>query len=88
MTYRIYAMRDAKVGFMSPILDRSDASAIRSFVAAADGNKVEEQNPTDFSLWFLGTFDSDTGELNPIEPSNVAELSAHIFNSKGVAFRG
>lgn len=64
MIYGVYAMRDAKTGFMSPTVDANDETAIRSFrhaVAASDG--ILRTYAQDFSIYRLGSFDTDSGAL-------------------------
>lgn len=69
MIYPIFCMKDELVGFMTPTLDQNEASALRNFrhaIASTDG--VLHTHPDNFSLWFLGTFNNETGELLPDSP--------------------
>lgn len=70
MIYGVYAIYDIASGvFTSPTIDISDASAIRSFQQAiSNAGSVLNFKPQDFSLYQIGTFDVETGELSPMSP--------------------
>lgn len=70
MKYKIYAIKDTKIGFMTPIYYPNDAVALRDVTNAANSkekNAVSE-NIEDKELWKLGEFDDQSGEItNDIE---------------------
>lgn len=69
MLYGLYAMRDVKTGFMTPVMDQSDDSAIRNFchtIAKSDG--ILSSFAQDFSLFHIADYDSDTGSVVPLVP--------------------
>lgn len=70
MTYGVYAIYDSAAHvFTAPTIDISDASAVRSFQQAiANSGSVMNFKPDDFSLYQVGTFDVETGELEPFTP--------------------
>lgn len=70
MIYGVYAIYDSAAHvFTAPTIDISDASAVRSFQQAiANSGSVMNFKPDDFSLYQVGTFDVETGELEPITP--------------------
>lgn len=70
MIYGVYAIYDcASHVFTAPTIDISDASALRSFQQAiANSGSVMNFMPDDFSLYKVGTFDVETGELVPSTP--------------------
>lgn len=70
MTYGVYSIFDSAAGvFTAPTIDISDASAVRSFQQAiANSGSVMNFKPDDFSLYQVGTFDVETGELEPFTP--------------------
>lgn len=77
MMYGIYSIRDVKTGFMSPTIDVNDDSAARNFfhaVSTSDG--ILFTYASDFALYKLGNFDSDSGAITeaPV-PVLVAEGS-------------
>ena len=63
--YKLYSIKDTKVGFMNPFVSNNDGVAIRTFTNGA--NEPEKNaintNPEDKELWCLGEFDDQTGEL-------------------------
>lgn len=70
MIYGVYAIYDSAAHvFTAPTIDISDASAVRSFQQAiANSGSVMNFKPDDFSLYQVGTFDVETGELEPLTP--------------------
>lgn len=81
MIYGVYAIYDSAAHvFTAPTIDISDASAVRSFQQAiANSGSVMNFKPDDFSLYQVGTFDVETGELEPFTPP-----SRLIVGSDGV----
>lgn len=72
MKKRVYVVRDRLVGFLSPIVDENDNTAMRNFERAM----LTEQKDTprmieDFSLYFIGTFDTADGRFESIIPELV-----------------
>lgn len=73
MKYPIYCYRDVKVGFLPPQCDQNDATAIRGFSFAINGNDgIMNYSPKDFDLYRIGEFDSDTGMIVSENPVVVA----------------
>lgn len=69
MIYGIFSIRDVKTGFMSPTVDVNDDSAARNFyhaVTTSDG--ILFTYASDFTLYRLADFDSDTGVITPQVP--------------------
>lgn len=77
MIYGLYAMRDVKVGFMQPSIEVNDMAAIRNFqhaVTHSDG--LLSSFAKDFSLYKIGTYDSDSAAVAPLTPiAHLAEAS-------------
>lgn len=68
MVYNVYSIRDSKTGFMSPLVDVNHEAATRNFhhsVLASDS--VLRSFASDFSLYQIGTFDSDSGRITPLD---------------------
>lgn len=66
MILGIYAMRDHKSGFLTPTLDSDDKIAIRNFqlaFKAARNDSLFANFPEDYSLYRLGSYDTDSGEI-------------------------
>lgn len=70
MIYGVYAIYDSAAHvFTAPTIDISDASAVRSFKQAiANSGSVMNFKPDDFSLYQVGSFDVETGEIEPFTP--------------------
>lgn len=67
MTFGVYCMRDVKTGFMTPSFDLNDQVAIRNFShAVVNADNVLSSFAKDFSLYTIGTFDSDTGLITSL----------------------
>lgn len=66
MKYPVYSYRDQKVGFGQPIVDQSDAAAIRGFSFAMNNkNGIMNFSPKDFDLYKIGEFDTIKGVFIP-----------------------
>ena len=69
MTYGIYAVRDVKTGFLSPTLDVNGDSAIRNFEHAVHrADSLFYTHASDYSLYRIGDYDTDTGTIIPAVP--------------------
>lgn len=69
MIYGIYSMRDVKTGFLPCNVDVNDESAIRNFEFAFKHNdSLFATFPSDYSLYKLGEYDTDSGEINACYP--------------------
>ena len=70
---KIYAVRDAQLGFMSLFTASNDAVATRTFASAVnDKNTVMYDSPIDFGLYRLGEFNEDDGIVSSELPVIVA----------------
>lgn len=66
MKCSMYCLKDCKAGFKQPYIDVNNALAIRHVGnALQDKNQEFSLNPEDFELWKVGSFDTDTGILEP-----------------------
>lgn len=65
MKFKIYSIKDTKVGFMQPFYQANQAVAIRAFNNAVNAKEINNinQNADDMELWELGEFDDQTGEI-------------------------
>lgn len=79
MIYPVYAIRDAKVGFMSPTVDQNDASAARNFEhAVMNSASLMNSHPGDYALYRIGSFDTESGVIEK------EELPVHICDASSV----
>ena len=64
---RLYSLLDKAIGtYMNPLVFTTDGEAIRWFTAIVNNNQEGNaiyHHPEDYSLWFLGTLDDTSGEL-------------------------
>lgn len=77
MIYGIYAIKDAKTTFMPANVDYNDASAVRNFEhAVRQPDSLLRSHPADYSLWRVGQYDNEDGEITPEwPPVQVADAS-------------
>ena len=71
---RIYAGFDSKAAaFLQPFFAKNDAVAIRFFQAACgDPEHFFCRNPEDYTLWRIGEWSEDSGELVGTVPMQIA----------------
>lgn len=63
MTIDLYAIKDELNGFTSPIPFTKEEMAKRYLKDQVLTNPTIQNTPEDFSIWKLGQFDTETGEL-------------------------
>lgn len=82
MEYPIYAIRDSKVGFMTPTVDQNDASAARNFEhAVMNSASLMNSHPGDYELYRIGTYETDSGEIHPEMPVHIASAFDVVVRS-------
>ena len=69
MIYKVYAIYDrALEAYTSPMFFRANGEALRAFMdEAARADSKINVHPEDFAIWFVGTWNEDTGELLGLE---------------------
>ena len=74
MKYPLYSYKDEKVGFMPPVCESSDVTAVRRFTYDINtGNDFMGQFPDDYKLYKVGEFDTDKGKINTIVPELIVD---------------
>lgn len=68
MTFNLYAVRDVKSTYMSPVVGSNDAQAMRSFRAGMKSVPEYEVSPGDFELYRIGEFNNESGLISPTIP--------------------
>lgn len=63
MKYGVYCIRDLKSGWLSPTVDINDQVAIRNFAYAIQHNDMFSDFCNDYSLYQIGVFDTETGDI-------------------------
>lgn len=82
MILKVFTVRDAKVeAYMQPFFARAKGEALRSFMdTVSKPDHQFSEHPEDFSLYYLGEYDENTGALLPLtEP----ELMGKAIDLKG-----
>lgn len=86
MKYGLYAMRDQKAGFLQPTVELNDEIAIRNFKLAVTRSKdsLFFTEPQDFSLYRIGSYETDTGVLSfsKTEPVVIALATEFALKDK------
>lgn len=76
MIYGVFCIRDSKVGFMTPTIDQNESCAIRNFEYAAQRtDSLFNSHPSDFDLYRIGSYDSESGELTSCLPEHLCSAS-------------
>lgn len=75
MIYGLYSIRDTKTGFMTPVMEVNDEAAVRNFFhAVQNSDGILYSFSQDFTLFKVGSFDSESGAVLPFTPIiHVAE---------------
>lgn len=63
MKYGIYAIRDKKTEFYSPIVQTTKDAAVRWFAERVNVPGTINFAPEDFSLYCIGEYDASTGQI-------------------------
>lgn len=63
----VFCIRDVKAGFLQPTVEVNASVAVRNFEHAILRNEdsLFFSHPEDYSLYLLGTFDTDSGVITP-----------------------
>lgn len=85
MKINCYAILDAKISdFHMAIFDIEHGGAMRQFSDAVNDEKTKwNRHPEDYSLWFVGTFDTTKGMLEGTIPQNLVNATAVMSLKQG-----
>jgi len=77
MNQMIFAVYDLKARFYgTPFFSQNVNTALRSFAEVAmDSTTSISKFPTDYSLWYLGYYNSETGHITSEKPEELALAS-------------
>lgn len=79
MTANIYAVKDNLNGFITLTLDDNDQTATRNFACAVlNDATIIGFAPCDFDLYYLGTFDSESGCITQDKMPRLVARGANI----------
>lgn len=76
MEIRIYTIRDNKMmAYLQPFFERTDATALRAVEEATwDPKSNFSRHAEDYSLWSIGVFEDENGDIRTWPPMFVANL--------------
>lgn len=77
----VFCIRDVKCGFLQPTVEVNVGVAIRNFEHAilCNEDSLFFSHPEDYSLFLLGTFDTNNGMITPkMVPEEVISASSVI----------
>ena len=81
MRLALYSIKDAKTGFMTPVVEQNDAAALRNFSHAVNQlDSLMHDCPNDFSFFKVADFDTDAGIIGIPNPILVADASEVLRN--------
>lgn len=81
MKLGLYSIKDAKTGFMTPVLEQNDASALRNFSHSVnEAVSLMHDCPNDFSLFKVAIFDTDKGVEPLTSPILIVDASEVLRN--------
>lgn len=83
MILNFYSLKDELVGFNAPQLMENDDVAIRNIRGAVLNTKVLSDNAKDYSLYKIGSFDTETGHIVPLDiPFKVVDCLSFVSEVK------
>ncbi len=88
MKLLIFAVYDAKAEFFSkPVFHRAQGEALRAFEDEVESKEsLLGQHPGDFTLYWIGEYNQENGELYSQEPvsfgTGLQYLTQRVFNSE------
>lgn len=83
MKFGLYSVKDAKTGFMTPVLEYGDVAALRNFSAAVNqADSIMHQYPNDFALYKVANFDTDAGVDPVLAPILIVDASEVLRNER------
>lgn len=80
MKIGVYGYKDNVNGFLQPHFEVYEAAALRGFSYAVSQPGLMNFRPEDYSLWYFGEFDSETGVLTPADPKLIAHGNEVVKN--------
>lgn len=82
MKIKLYSIMDAKLATFGSIHQSlTDSAAVRQFAdVIQDKNNFISKHPEDFSLYRIGEYDDETGNLIPSVPQALVTASSLLSN--------
>lgn len=85
MNNEMFAIRDRKIGaYKAPFTARNAGDATRMFAGAIkQGNTQLSEYPEDFDLFYIGSFNDLSGQLDSVKPEFVCSAISLVGASAG-----
>lgn len=77
MTLKLYALKDELNGFTSPIPFTNEEMAKRYLKDQYSSNPTVKNTPEDFSIWRVGEYDTEKGNLIGEEPVLIERAKSY-----------
>lgn len=84
MKFGVYSIRDVRSGFLTPTIEMSDTVAVRNFShAVMKGDSLLQSFSSEYDLYKIGDFDTDSGLITPITPIEfLVSADSVVFASR------
>lgn len=83
MIYPMYAVRDVKTTFFPPQVAQNEEDAKRNFAMMVNNpSGVIGFSPKDFDLYYVGTFDTMKGVIEPVTPIEFVVAGSSMVNEE------
>lgn len=84
MRLNVYTIYDVASGaYMRPFFLQSDGQAMRAFTdIATDAEHDVGKHPEDYTLYRIGTYDDNKGQLIPEDPESLATALEVVASSR------
>lgn len=78
MILQMYALKDELNGYTAPIPMPNEEMAKRYLKDQAMSNPTVSNTPGDFSIWYLGEFDTELGRMIPNEVKLIERAGSYV----------
>lgn len=80
MKLNIYALFDSQIAaFAQPYFSPTNGSALRAFADHVnDKTSPVNKHPGDYSVYQLGSYDDQTGEIQPLKPARIGTALEYL----------
>lgn len=84
MQLKMFSIRDAKAeAFNNPFFKHTHGEAERDFhQACQDDKSMLNKYPEDYDLYFVGTYDTNTGQIVPLDTPQHMTKAISVLNRK------
>lgn len=83
MQTKAYSVRDSKAEiYNQPFFQKSHGEAERTLLSLVkDGKSMISQYPDDYDLYFIGTYDDQTGVFSPLNTPQHMQKARHVLDA-------